>query len=169
MRRGDLFATWLAAQFLHQLTRGADQLVDGLDHVHRDTDGARLVGNRAGDRLANPPRCIGRELVAAAILELVHRLHQADVAFLNQVEELQSAIRVLLRNRNHESKVGFDQLALGLLGIHVALNHLALRALQFGNGNARVAPRSFRGRRLQFFCWRRYSFFSSSLFEASCF
>ena len=55
--------------------------------MHRDADGARLVGDRAGDGLADPPRGVGRELVAAAVFELVHRLHQADVAFLDQVEE----------------------------------------------------------------------------------
>ena len=39
--------------------RGAHQLVDRLDHVHRDADGARLVGDRAGDRLADPPGRVG--------------------------------------------------------------------------------------------------------------
>src|SRR5262249_961190 len=55
------------------------------------------VGNRARDRLPDPPRGVGRELVAAAVFELVDRLHQADVAFLDEVEELQAAVRVLLR------------------------------------------------------------------------
>src|SRR5579862_266435 len=40
---GDLFRGRLAAKLLHQLTRGADELVDRLDHVHRDTDRAGLV------------------------------------------------------------------------------------------------------------------------------
>jgi hypothetical protein len=87
---GNLFRRRLATELLHQLPRGADQLVDGLDHVHRNTDGARLIGDGAGDGLTDPPRRIGREFVAAAIFELVHRLHQADVALLNQVEELQT-------------------------------------------------------------------------------
>jgi len=34
-------------------------LIDGLDHVHRDTNGARLIGDRAGDGLPDPPGCIG--------------------------------------------------------------------------------------------------------------
>ena len=42
---GDLFRRRLAAQFLHELLLGAPQLVDGLDHVHRDANRARLVGN----------------------------------------------------------------------------------------------------------------------------
>src|SRR5208282_659529 len=56
----DLFARRFATQLLHKLTTRADQLVDGFDHVHRDTDGACLVRNGARNRLANPPRGIGR-------------------------------------------------------------------------------------------------------------
>jgi hypothetical protein len=95
---GDLFRGRFAAELLHQRARGANQLVDRLDHVDRDADRARLIGNRARDGLADPPRRVGRELVAAAVLELVDRLHQTDVAFLDQIEELQAAVRVLLRN-----------------------------------------------------------------------
>ena len=35
-------------ELLDELARGADELVDRLDHVHRDADGARLVGDRRG-------------------------------------------------------------------------------------------------------------------------
>src|SRR5258708_3364398 len=85
---GDFFARRLASQFLHQLPRGADQLVDGLDHVHRDANRTGLIGNCTCNRLPNPPSGIRGELISAAVFELVDRLHQADVAFLNQIEEL---------------------------------------------------------------------------------
>ena len=52
----------------------------GLDHVDRHADRAALVGDGPGDGLANPPGGIGRELVAAGVLELVDRPHQARVA-----------------------------------------------------------------------------------------
>ena len=104
----------LKAKFLQVLTRDAVHLVDGFDHVHRDADRAGLVRNRAGDGLANPPSGIGRELVATAVFELVHRLHQADVAFLDQVEELQAAVGVLLGNRDDQTQVGLDHLFLGI-------------------------------------------------------
>src|SRR5262249_60885962 len=99
---GQLLWRRVAADLVEHLPRRAHDLADGLDHVHGDTDGARLVGGASTDRLADPPGGVGRELVATAILELVDRLHQADVAFLNQVEELQAAVGVFLRNRDDE-------------------------------------------------------------------
>src|SRR3712207_8270660 len=44
-------------------------LVDGLDHVHRDADGAGLIRDGPGDRLADPPRGVGRELEALGVVE----------------------------------------------------------------------------------------------------
>src|SRR4051812_10970239 len=82
----DLLRGRLAAVLLHQAPREAAELVDRLDHVHGDADGARLVGDGAGDRLADPPRGVGTELVALAVLELLHGADQSDVAFLDQVE-----------------------------------------------------------------------------------
>src|SRR5258708_15219061 len=128
---GDLFGGRLASELLHERARRANQLVDRLGHVDRDADRARLVRNRAGDRLADPPRRVRRELVAAAILELVDRLHQADVAFLNEVEELQAPVRVLLRDRHDEAQVRFDELLLRLLGLIFAAQDHVERPLQF--------------------------------------
>ena len=85
-------------------------------HVHGDADGAALIGHGAGDRLANPPRGVGAELEAAAILELVDRPHQAGVALLDQVEEAQAAVAVLLGDRDHQPQVAFRKTALRLPG-----------------------------------------------------
>jgi len=59
------------AELLDQLAAGADQLIDRLDHVHRDADGAGLIGDGAGDSLADPPSGIGGEFVAATPFKLV--------------------------------------------------------------------------------------------------
>src|SRR5215471_2965039 len=75
----DLLGAGLATELLHELAGGADQLVDGFDHVHGDANGAGLVGDGAGDGLADPPCGVRGELVAAAVLELVHGLHEAEV------------------------------------------------------------------------------------------
>src|SRR5262245_49776989 len=110
---GDLLRRGLAAQLLDELARGPDELVDRLAHVHGDADGAGLVRDGAGDGLADPPRGVGGELVSAAVLELVHGLHEADIALLDQVEELQSAVGVLLGDRDDEAQVRLDHLLLG--------------------------------------------------------
>ena len=53
---GQFFRGGLAADFVQHLAGGAHQLVDRLDHVHRDADGARLVGDGTGDGLAESTR-----------------------------------------------------------------------------------------------------------------
>src|SRR5450755_2521311 len=123
----ELFGQFLrgrfAADLVQHLARGAHDLVDGLDHVHWDTNGARLVGYRSRDRLPDPPRRIGRELVTPAVFEFVDRLHQADIAFLDQVEELQTAVGVFFRDRNHQPQIGLDHFLLGLARLALALLH----------------------------------------------
>src|SRR6185369_3332632 len=120
----------LEAELLQMLAREPVHLVDRLDHVDRDADRARLVGDRARDRLADPPRRVGRKLVAAAVFELVDRLHQADVAFLDQVEELEAPVGVLLGDRDHEAQVGLDHLLLGVARGPLALVHPLVDLLQ---------------------------------------
>src|SRR5690606_8610794 len=128
-----LFGRGLAAHFLQHLTGDAVELVDRLDHVHRDTDGPRLVGNGASDRLANPPGGVGRELVAATVFELVHRLHQADVAFLDQVEELQAAVGVLLGDGDNQAQVGLDHLFLRPASLGFTDGHATVDVLDVGD------------------------------------
>ena len=114
---GDFLRGGFAAEVLDQLLLHPHQLVDRLDHVHRDADGAGLVGDGAGDGLANPPGGVGGELVAAAVFELLDRLHQAHVAFLDQVEEGQAAVGVFLGDGDDEAQVGLDHFGLGLEGL----------------------------------------------------
>ena len=111
---GDLLARRLAAVLLDQAAADADELVDRLDHVDRDADGAGLVGDGAGDGLADPPGGVGRELVALAVVELLDGADEADVAFLDQVEERHAAADVLLGDGDDEAQVGLGEALLGL-------------------------------------------------------
>ena len=112
---GQLVERRLAFELLVHLALHAQHPVHALDHVHRDADGAGLVGDRAGDRLANPPRRVGRELEALGVVELVDRPHQAEVALLDEVEEQHAATAVALGDADDEAQVGLDQFALGSL------------------------------------------------------
>ena len=80
-------------------------------------DRPRLVGERARDRLADPPGRVRRELVAAPPVELLDRADQAERALLDQVEERQALVAVVLRDRDDEPEVRLDHL---LLRAHVA-------------------------------------------------
>src|SRR2546425_1995024 len=83
-RRGYKFSTY-ATWWIRQAVNRAIA-----DHVHRDADGAGLIGDGKVDGLSDPPRGVGGEFVAGAPLELVNPPHQADIAFLDQVDELWS-------------------------------------------------------------------------------
>src|SRR5262249_45082441 len=120
---GKLLGRGLAADLIEQLPARTCDLGDCLRHMHGDADGARLVVDAARDRLADPPGGIGRELVAAPVLELIDRLHQADIAFLDQIAELQAAVRLLLGDGDDEAQVRFHHLLLGLARLAFALLH----------------------------------------------
>ncbi len=89
--------------------------------MDRNADGPGLVRDGASDGLADPPRGVGRELVAALVFEFVHGLHEADVALLDQIQELQAAIGVLLGDGYDQAQVGSDEFLLGVQGIGIAL------------------------------------------------
>src|SRR5271154_107651 len=114
---GDLIGGWLAAKLGDQLALGATDLVELLDDVHRDTDRASLVRERPGDRLTDPPRRIGGELEALAVVELLGRAYEPEGPLLDQVEERQPLIAVVLGDRHDESQVRLDHL---LLRVEVA-------------------------------------------------
>ena len=96
-----------------QVAAGPDHPVDLLDHVHRDADGAGLVGHGAGDGLADPPGGVGGELVALGVVELLDGADEAEVAFLDEVEEGHAAAGVALGDAHHEAQVRLEQVVLG--------------------------------------------------------
>src|SRR5206468_1108483 len=86
---------------------------------------------RARDRLPDPPGRVRRELVALAVVEFLHRANEAERAFLNQIEERETAAEVALCDRDDEPEVRLDHLA---LRAHVAaLDALGERDLLVGS------------------------------------
>ena len=78
--------------------------------MHRNADRSGLIRDRSRDRLANPPRCIRRELEALDVLELLHGANEADVPLLDQVQEAHAAADVLLGDGDDEAQVRLGQL-----------------------------------------------------------
>src|SRR6516225_7362079 len=85
---GQLLRRRLAAYLVEHLPAGVHDLVDDLNHVNGYTDRARLILERATNCLPNPPGGVGREFAATSIFEHGDGLNQANVAFLDKVEEL---------------------------------------------------------------------------------
>ena len=83
--------------------------------MHRDADGAALIGDGPGDGLPDPPCGVGGKLEAPVRLELFRCLHQAEVSLLNEVEEGQAPPGVPLCHRDHEAEVRFAETAAGVL------------------------------------------------------
>ena len=88
-----------------ELLLGAQDLALALEDVDRDADRARLVGDAALNRLADPPGRVGRKLVAAPVVKLLGGADQPEHPFLDQVEERDAVSLVVLRDRDDESQV----------------------------------------------------------------
>jgi hypothetical protein len=75
------------------------------------------------DRCADPPHRVGREAEAAIGLELLHALHQADIALRDQLADRQAVAAIAHRDLGHEAKVRVDQLGrrVGILMLAPAL------------------------------------------------
>ena len=99
---------------LEKLALHADELVDGLDHVHGNTDGTGLVGDSTRDGLTDPPRGVRGELKALLVVELLDGADQTEVALLDQVQEQHAATDIALGDGDDQAQVGADERLLGL-------------------------------------------------------
>src|SRR5829696_4599602 len=92
---------------------------------------AALVGNGARNGLSNPPGRVRREFEAALVVEFVGGLHETNVAFLDEIEEGETAPDVFLCNRNDKPQVRADQMGAGKLAIKlVRVEHGSLLCRQ---------------------------------------
>jgi len=136
---GDLLRRGLPAERLHELALDVHDLVELLHHVDGDADRPALVGDGARDGLPDPPGGVRRELVATAVVELLHRADEPERALLDEVQERQPAAQVALGDGHDEPQVGLDHL---LLGLHVAaLDALGERHLLLGGEQGDAADR----------------------------
>src|SRR5215831_893069 len=89
--------------------------------------------------LADPPDGVGPELVATPVIELVDRLHLANISFLDQIEELQAAISIFLRYRDDQAQICLDHFLLCLVGLALTLLHHAGDASNLADFQAGLA------------------------------
>ena len=100
-------------QFILQVT----QSVDHLTYVSENPDSASLIGHRPGDRLADPPGGVGGELITLGVVEFLHRVDQAQIVFLGQVQQWHAVPGVALGERDDQSEVDLQQMGLRPLAV----------------------------------------------------
>src|SRR4051812_42972444 len=121
-RSRDFFLGWLPLQNLLETMPSLLHPVDRFPDVNRQPDGAALIGDRPGDSLANPPSCIGAELESTGVIELVGRLHQADIPFLNQIKEGKTTSDVFLRDRDDEPEIRLDEMSASGIAVDLVID-----------------------------------------------
>ncbi len=65
--------------------------------------------------LADPPRGVGRETEAALPVELVHRTHETEGPFLDEVAKVDASVLVAACPVDDQAQVGGDHLATSLV------------------------------------------------------
>ena len=87
-------------------------LADPVEQIRlllRESERTALIGQRVDDGLPNPPDRIGDELHVLARIETLGRLNQADVPFVDEVEERESAAAIAFRVGHDEAKIRLDE------------------------------------------------------------
>jgi len=93
-----------------QIAQRAQHDVELFHDVRRQADGARLIHDRALDRLPDPPCRVGGEAEASFGIELAQRVDEAEIALLDQVAERESAIEIMLGDADDKAQVALDHL-----------------------------------------------------------
>ena len=86
--------------------------------VAGQTDQAGLLVEGPADGLADPEGGVGGELEALAPVELVDRVLEAEVALLDEIEQLHARGQgVAAGHTHHEPQIGADETVLGGVGV----------------------------------------------------
>ena len=83
--------------------------------MDRDADRPCLVGNGTGNRLTDPPCGVGTEFKAFIIIELFNCFDQAQIPFLDQIQEQHAAAHIPFGNAYHQTQVRLRQAAFCLI------------------------------------------------------
>ena len=105
----------LAAELLPEDLGRLDDAREVRGAVERHAHRAPLPRERGEDRLADPPHGVGDELHALIGIELARGGEQPDVPLPDEIDERESAVLVLLRDRDDEAEVALDELLEGIL------------------------------------------------------
>src|SRR5687767_7480439 len=86
--------------------------------MHRQTNSARLIHDAAFDVLPYPPGRVCGETKTAFGIEFIQSVHHPHIAFLDEIQQSDTVIRIVLGDTHHEPQVALDH---SLSGIEVVL------------------------------------------------
>ena len=102
----------------------------------------------------DPPNGVGDQANPFVGVELFYRMHQAHIAFLDEIDQFVAELRILSGHLNHKAEVGGYK-NLGILGVaffFIALGDLALlfsgQERIFGNGRHIIGETIAKSRQL---------------------
>ena len=130
----DLLRRRIPAQLLQELPVHPDQFIDCLHHMHRNADRPGLVRDGPGNGLPDPPGGVGAEFEAFAEIEFLYRFDQAQIPFLNQIEEKHAPAHIALGDADHQTQIGLHKT---LFGVLVAFLHPLCQLHLFLGGKQR--------------------------------
>src|SRR5664280_1607024 len=109
--------------------------------LDRKPNSTRLIGDGAGDGLAYPPGGIGGKSEALMHVILLDRLHQAEIALLDQIEESDTSAHITLGNAYHKARIGFNDLFASQDAIlHEGFEALPFRAVLASGTTGQIQP-----------------------------
>src|SRR5574343_1339885 len=91
-----------------QMAHGAQDDIDFLDNMHRQTDRPRLVHDATLDILAYPPSCISREPEPALRIKFLQSMDQTEVSLLDQVKQWNAPVQIVLGNVHDQPQIVLD-------------------------------------------------------------
>src|SRR5947208_685478 len=96
----------------------------------RQPDCTVLLADGTADGLADPPMSVGDKAQSTTRLELVHRAHEPEIPFLDQVEKRHTAVAKACRHMNDETQVRLHHLGFGLVKLSLGARPGPVRSLQ---------------------------------------
>src|SRR5688500_18739882 len=96
--------------------------------MNRNPNRTGLIGQSARNTLSDPPCGIGTEFESLPVLISLGRLHQSDIAFLDQVEQGEASPRIMFGHVHDQSEIATDQFILGRFEYEPCLLYLNQRA-----------------------------------------
>src|SRR5262245_60717001 len=86
-----------------------------------------LITDGSADRLFDPPARIRPKAASTPPIESIHRLHESEVALLNEVQECQSTPGKLLGDTDYEAQIGANHVCASLVGVESVGPECSLR------------------------------------------